>query len=75
VPAEENPGLVLGTILGVAASKGIDKLTLLASPGIHDLTLAQSGAPTIHFALSVPPRYRGEPVPLGSVPETPSTRK
>jgi transaldolase / glucose-6-phosphate isomerase len=37
VPAEENPGLVLGTILGVAASKGIDKLTLLASPGIHDL--------------------------------------
>jgi transaldolase / glucose-6-phosphate isomerase len=37
VPAEENPGLVLGTILGVAATKGIDKLTLLASPGIHDL--------------------------------------
>lgn len=37
VPAEENPGLVLGTILGVAASKGIDKLTLVASPGISDL--------------------------------------
>ena len=37
VPAEENPGLVLGTILGIAATKGIDKLTLLASPGIHDL--------------------------------------
>jgi predicted peptidase len=34
------------------------------SPGIHDLTLAQSGAPTIHYALSVPPRYRGQPVPL-----------
>jgi predicted peptidase len=34
------------------------------SPGIHDLTLAQSGAPTIHYAISVPPHYRGEPVPL-----------
>jgi transaldolase / glucose-6-phosphate isomerase len=37
VPAAENPGLVLGTILGVSASRGIDKLTLIASPGIHDL--------------------------------------
>ncbi len=37
VAAAENPGLVLGTILGVAATQGIDKLTLLASPGIHDL--------------------------------------
>jgi transaldolase/glucose-6-phosphate isomerase len=37
VPAEENPGLVLGTILGTAAAKGQDKLTLAASPGIHDL--------------------------------------
>jgi transaldolase/glucose-6-phosphate isomerase len=37
VPAEENPGLVLGTILGLAASHGIDKLTLTASPGIYDL--------------------------------------
>ena len=37
VPAEENPGLVLGTILGIAAGKGIDKLTLVASPGISDL--------------------------------------
>ena len=37
VPAEENPGLVLGTILGLAASHKTDKLTLVASPGIHDL--------------------------------------
>ena len=37
VPAEENPGLVLGTILGLAANHGIDKLTLIASPGIYDL--------------------------------------
>src|SRR5258706_4687047 len=40
-----------------------DKVPVLSS-GIHDLTLAQNGAPTIHYALSVPPRYRGEPVPL-----------
>jgi predicted peptidase len=40
-----------------------DKVPVL-SPGIHDLTLAQSGGPPIHYALSVPPRYRGEPVPL-----------
>jgi len=37
VPADDNPGLVLGTILGVAATQGVDKLTLVASPGIHDL--------------------------------------
>jgi transaldolase/glucose-6-phosphate isomerase len=37
VPAVENPGLALGTILGVAATQGIDKLTIAASPGIHDL--------------------------------------
>jgi transaldolase / glucose-6-phosphate isomerase len=37
VPAEDNPGLVLGTLLGLAAAKGIDKLTLVASPGIYDL--------------------------------------
>jgi len=37
VPAEENPGVVLGTILGVAATNGRDKVTILTSPGIHDL--------------------------------------
>jgi transaldolase / glucose-6-phosphate isomerase len=37
VPAAENPGLVLGTIIGVLAAKGIDKLTIAASPGIHDV--------------------------------------
>jgi transaldolase/glucose-6-phosphate isomerase len=38
VPVEENPGVVLGTILGLAASRfGRDKLTIIASPGIHDL--------------------------------------
>jgi len=37
VPAAQNPGLVLGTVLGVSALAGRDKLTLVASPGIHDL--------------------------------------
>jgi transaldolase/glucose-6-phosphate isomerase len=38
VPADQNPGVVLGTILGIAAAKfGRDKLTLVASPAIDDL--------------------------------------
>lgn len=37
VPVEENPGVVLGTILGVAANQGRDKVTIIASPGIYDL--------------------------------------
>lgn len=37
VPAKENPGVVLGTILGVLATQGRDKVTLITSPGIADL--------------------------------------
>ena len=37
VPVEENPGIVLGTILGVLAKQGRDKVTIIASPGIFDL--------------------------------------
>lgn len=37
VPAVENPGLVLGTILGVLAKHGRDKLTVIASPGLAAL--------------------------------------
>ncbi len=38
VPVEENPGVILGTILGVAANQfGRDKLTIITSPGISDL--------------------------------------
>ena len=38
VPVEENPGVVLGAILGVAASSfGRDKVTVIPSPGIYDL--------------------------------------
>jgi transaldolase / glucose-6-phosphate isomerase len=38
VPVADNPGVVLGTILGVAAQEfGRDKMTIVASPGIFDL--------------------------------------
>jgi transaldolase/glucose-6-phosphate isomerase len=35
--AAANPGVLLGTILGVAANQGRDKITVIASPGVHDL--------------------------------------
>jgi transaldolase/glucose-6-phosphate isomerase len=37
VEGEPNPGLVLGALLGIAATQGRDKLTLIASPGIVSL--------------------------------------
>src|SRR5262249_10973926 len=37
VPAADNPAIVLGTVLGVLASRGRDKVTLVASPDIGDL--------------------------------------
>ncbi len=36
-PVEENPGAVLGIILGTAARLGRDKLTIIPSPDISDL--------------------------------------
>src|SRR6185503_17785659 len=35
-PAMDNPGAVLGAVLGVAHNQGRDKLTVIASPGIYD---------------------------------------
>jgi transaldolase/glucose-6-phosphate isomerase len=38
VPVQDNPGVVLGTILGVAAGNfGRDKVTIIASPGLQAL--------------------------------------
>jgi len=37
VPPAENPGFRLGAILGVLASHGRDKVTIVASPGIADI--------------------------------------
>jgi transaldolase/glucose-6-phosphate isomerase len=36
VPPADNPGVVLGTILGVLAKTGRDKVTIVASPSIAD---------------------------------------
>ena len=36
-PPEQNPGVQLGTLLGVAGLQGRDKVTLIASPGIAGL--------------------------------------
>lgn len=37
VAAGNNPGVILGAILGAAANQGRDKVTIVASPGIADL--------------------------------------
>jgi transaldolase / glucose-6-phosphate isomerase len=37
VPADENPGVVLGAIMGTLAKHGRDKVTIITSPGIFDL--------------------------------------
>jgi transaldolase / glucose-6-phosphate isomerase len=37
VPPEQNPGVLLGAILGTAARSGRDKVTLITSPGVSQL--------------------------------------
>ena len=37
VAADKNPGVQLGVILGTAANEGLNKLTIISSPEIHDL--------------------------------------
>jgi transaldolase/glucose-6-phosphate isomerase len=37
VPVRENPGVVLGAVLGVLGNHGRDKVTIITSPGIFDL--------------------------------------
>jgi transaldolase / glucose-6-phosphate isomerase len=37
IAVEQNPGAMLGIVLGTAASSGRDKVTIIASPGIFDL--------------------------------------
>ena len=37
VPADRNPGVILGAVLGTLAKGGRDKLTIFTSPGISDL--------------------------------------
>lgn len=37
IPVQQNPGVALGGILGLAARAGRDKVTIITSPGISDL--------------------------------------
>ncbi len=37
VATRNNPGVILGAVLGAAHNNGRDKVTMIASPGIHDL--------------------------------------
>ena len=75
VAAEDNPGVVLGTILGVLAQRGRNKVTLISSPRIGDLgawleqLLAESTGkigkgliPIDGEPLGPPPTYAGDRV-------------
>jgi hypothetical protein len=70
VPPADNPGAVLGTVLGVLGKSGRDKITIVASPGIADFgawleqLLAESTGkqgkgliPVDAEPLSAPPAY------------------
>jgi transaldolase / glucose-6-phosphate isomerase len=37
IAADQNPGVILGGIMGAAANLGLDKLTIFASPGLSDV--------------------------------------
>ena len=37
VPAQDNPGVILGTVLGILTKAGRDKLTFVTSPALWDL--------------------------------------
>jgi transaldolase/glucose-6-phosphate isomerase len=75
VPARNNPGVILGAILGAAHNNGRDKVTIIASPGIYDLgawleqLLAESTGkngkgliPVDRESLSSPETYGGDRV-------------
>lgn len=72
VPAEDNPGVVLGTILGVLANQGRDKITLITSPLIADLgawleqLLAESTGKDNLGLIPIDHELLGEPKVYGS---------
>jgi transaldolase/glucose-6-phosphate isomerase len=71
VASAENPGLLLGTILGTAAVSGIDKLTILASPGLRDLgawleqLVAESTGKEGHGIVPVDREHLAQPAAYG----------
>jgi len=72
VPARENPGVVLGIILGVAASRSCDKLTLVVSPAIKTLgawleqLIAESTGKQGKGIIPIDGEVLGEPETYGS---------
>jgi len=72
VPAAENPGVVLGIILGTAAKNGRDKVTIVTSPGIADLgawleqLLAESTGKQGHGTIPVDREELGTPDVYGN---------
>ena len=72
VAADENPGVVLGIILGTAAKNGRDKVTIVTSPGIADLgawleqLLAESTGKQGHGIIPVDREELGTPDVYGN---------
>ncbi len=73
VPPQQNPGVVLGTVLGIAATKfNRDKVTIVASPGIHDMgawleqLLAESTGKEGHGLVPIDNEALGAPAVYGN---------
>jgi transaldolase / glucose-6-phosphate isomerase len=71
VPVDDNPGVILGIILGTLATNGRDKATIVASPGISDLgawleqLLAESTGKEGHGIIPVDREQLGPPTVYG----------
>jgi transaldolase/glucose-6-phosphate isomerase len=71
-PPVENPGVILGAILGVAAKAGRDKVTIIASPGVAALgawleqLLAESTGKLGHGVIPVDGEPLGAPAVYGA---------
>lgn len=71
VPPRENPGVLLGAILGTLARRGRDKVTLVASPGIEafgawlEQLLAESTGKQGHGLVPVDREPLGDPAVYG----------
>ncbi len=71
-PPDYNPGVQLGCILGAAAKAGRDKVTIVASPAIHDVgawleqLLAESTGKQGHGIVPVDGEPLGAPAVYGS---------
>lgn len=71
VPLDENPGVMLGILLGSLAVQGRDKLTIIASPGIYDVgawleqLVAESTGKEGHGIIPVDREHLGPPEVYG----------